>query len=87
MSKGDLFAYFHRMLDRFLTQSGVPKRDKAKIKKELITGLKAAFGVESMSKLEHYERWEFVSKVEVLLISEYGYLVDNDEELKFKDLN
>lgn len=84
MSKGDLFAYFHRMLDRFLTQSGVPKRDKAKIKKELIVGLKAAFGVESMSKLEHYERWLFISKVEVLLIREYGYVADDNDELKFK---
>ena len=72
------------MLDRFLTQSGVPKRDKPKIKKELIVGLKDAFGVESMSKLEHYERWLFISKVEVLLIREYGYVADDNEELKFK---
>lgn len=84
MSVGDLYSYFHRMLDRFLTQSGVPKRDKPKIKKELIVGLKAAFEVKSMSKLSHYDRWLFVSKVEVLLIRDYGYIADDNDELKFK---
>lgn len=87
MSFGDLYSYYHRMIDRFLTQSGVPKRDKPKIKKELISGLKSAFEVESMSKLSHYDRWLFISKVEVLLSREYGYSPDDGDELKFKDLN
>jgi hypothetical protein len=85
MSKGDLYSYWHRMLDRFMDQNNVPVVDKPYFKKLIIAGLKAEQGVESLSKLSHYDRWFFIQQAEITLITEYGYMVEDDMKLKFKD--
>ena len=84
MSFGTLEAYYFQMIKRFMAQMNVPKDQMAKIQKELHSNLKAAFDVESLAGLDHYAKWEYIQKCEIMLIREYGYFVDDNEELKFK---
>lgn len=85
MNKGTLHSYYRRMLKRFAIQNGVPKKDIPAITKRIHEGLKAEFGVETtkIDKITRYDLWLYVSKCEMILIREYGYMVDDEKELKF----
>lgn len=86
MSRADLFAFYWKMLDNLLIQMGVPKADRPQLKKQVHVGIRTYFDVKSMSALkqDHKALWDFVQRAEVLLISEYGYQVDDNNELKFE---
>lgn len=88
MSFGDLYSLYYRNIDLLLRQMNVPERDRSKYQKQIHEGLKTYFGVDSMAKLSAYDRWEYVSKCEVLLTREYGLdPLPEQKELKFKDIN
>lgn len=86
MSRADLFAFYWKMLDKLLIQMGVPKADRPQLKKQVHVGIRTYFDVKSMSALKQDQKalWEFVQRAEVLLIREYGYIVDDNNELKFE---
>lgn len=69
-----------------LDQMNVPKNDRKEIIKEVHEGLKAAAEIKTISKgkISREELYDYVYKSEITLISEYGYNVDDDEELKFE---
>lgn len=85
MSKGDLRAYYFRMINRLLDQMNVPKDNKQYLVKEVHEGLKANANVTTISKgkISREEMYKYVSQCEMILSREYGYNVDDNEELKF----
>jgi hypothetical protein len=82
MSFGDLESYYFRMISRLLVQMNVPKNMRAKFKQEIHSGLKAMFEIESLAKLDRYDKWLYISKCEVVLVRDYSYNVDDSDELK-----
>lgn len=87
MSKGDINSYLFRMLDRLLIQKNVPKEERPPKRKELFELLKDVHGLKSFSKASQREKWEFCVDCERLLIRDFGYFVDDNNELKFEDEN
>lgn len=83
MSKGDQNALLWRMLDRLLAQKNVPKHERPNKRKELFLLLKDVFNVPSYSALTKHEKWLFYQKCEVLLVRDFSYNVDDEEELIF----
>lgn len=77
--------YYFRMLDRFLEQCNVPKEVRTDYRREIHYGIKNELEVESIArtKITDEEMWVFVHDAQILLITEYGYLADDDNELKF----
>jgi hypothetical protein len=74
------------MIKRLMAQMNVPKDQMKDLQKEIHEGLKTAFGIESLAKLSDREKWQYVQDVEIMLTVEYGYVILDEEELKFHDL-
>jgi len=83
MSEAGQNRFFWKMLDRLLVQRNVPKEERVHERKVIFKLLKEIHGVKSFSSLKGYDKWKFCNDCEMLLISEYGYFVDDDHELKF----
>ena len=87
MSRADLNAYFFRMLDRLLVQKNVPKKERPLKQKELFELLKDVHGLKSFSKASQREKWEFCVDCEMMLVRDFAYMVDDNNELNFEDEN
>lgn len=94
MSVGDLRAYYFRMIGRFMDQSGVPKAGRKKLIDEIHEGIKSAYNeefgddlpIDSISKESGISRTDlhtYISRSEAILIRDFAYIVDDNEELKF----
>lgn len=75
------------MLDRLLIQKNVPKEERPPKRKELFELLKDVHGLKSFSKASQREKWEFCVDCEMMLVRDFAYMVDDNNELKFEDEN
>jgi hypothetical protein len=84
MSKGDLYSYYWSLINRLMSQNGVPLEVHDKFRQEIHLGLKDYFDVKSISKgkIAHYDLWEYIAKCEMLLKREYMLDANLEEELK-----
>jgi hypothetical protein len=85
MSVGDLNALYWKILREYCLYCDVPKECLEDIVDELHEAFKTLFEVKSISKgnLTKQQMHEYVQKVQMILAREYGFSLDQDEELKF----